>query len=127
MNRHDIRSSYTSDGYNILDASSKACQDILLLKIGRFSTRYKDLFDFYYFINSDGLDKSRLIKCFAEYILDVDGMKEASISDIHKRLFSIFKNRAYIRRADTVRNNWLGVPISEVTERILEYIEELNS
>lgn len=97
-----------------------------LLKLGRFSTRYKDIFDFYYFITSDRLDKGRLVRYLSEYILNTEDMRETSVSDVHKRLLSIFRNRAYLRKADTARDNWLGVPISEVTVRILEFINELG-
>ena len=35
-----------------------------LLKLGFRSTRYKDLFDFYYLINKTELDKEKLMNCF---------------------------------------------------------------
>lgn len=39
-----------------------------LLRLGARSTRYKDLFDFYYLINECDLDKNKLIKTFNIYI-----------------------------------------------------------
>ena len=35
MNLNNIRDSYVSEGYDFLDASSKTCQDVILLKIAK--------------------------------------------------------------------------------------------
>jgi hypothetical protein len=95
-----------------------------LLKLGRFSTRYKDLFDFYYFITIAGMDKDKLMKCLAEFIISAEDMRESSLNDIHDRLSSIFQNKAYLDKAGTARNNWLDVPISDVTARIKTFFAE---
>jgi hypothetical protein len=96
-----------------------------LLKLGRFSTRYKDIFDFYYFISTRGLNNDKLMKCFDEYIFNAQDMRESNIGDIYKRLSSIFQNKAYLMRAGTAHNNWLEIPISDVTARILLFIKAL--
>ena len=35
MNLDEIRRKHLSDGYNMLNASSKACQDVILLKLAK--------------------------------------------------------------------------------------------
>jgi len=95
-----------------------------LLRLGRFSTRYKDLFDFYYFIAIAGLNKDKLVRYITELIFRAEDMREANLNDIHKRLNRIFQSRAYIEKAGTARNNWLGVPIGDVTERIVSFFSE---
>jgi len=93
-----------------------------LLKLGRFSTRYKDLFDFYYLISVAGLDKEKLMLCLDELIFCEENMKEKNIDDIHKRLSGIFQNKSYLEKAGTARNNWLELPITNVTEKILNFL-----
>jgi len=95
-----------------------------LLKLGRFSTRYKDLFDFYYFIAIAGVNRGKLNKCIAEYILSAEDMRENSISDIYNRLSSIFKGKAYLEKASAAHNNWLDIPITEVTEGIKAFFKD---
>ena len=95
-----------------------------LLKLGRFSTRYKDLFDIYYFVTTSNLDKIKLTGCINEIILESDDMRETCINDIILRLNSIFQNKAYLRKADTSNNNWIEIPINEVTAKILTYFGE---
>ena len=94
-----------------------------LLRHGRFSTRYKDIFDLYYFIDSTGLNSDALVKNLSEYIFNVEGMREKSVGDIRKRLGGIFQNRVFLERAGTARNNWLELPIGDVTERILLFFD----
>jgi len=95
-----------------------------LLKLGRFSTRYKDLFDIYYFITASNLDKIKLAGCINEIILESEDMKEQCIDDIILRLDGIFQSKAYLRKANTSNNNWIEIPISEVTAKILTYFGE---
>jgi len=95
-----------------------------LLKLGVFSTRYKDIFDLYYLISIAGLNKNRLINCFTELIFSKKSMKENNIYDIYKRLHGIFQNKLYLEKAGTARNNWLELPIIDVTEKILSFFKE---
>jgi len=95
-----------------------------LLKHGRFSTRYKDLFDFYYFINVDGLNREKLERCFEEFIYYADDMKENNSVDVYRRLNSILKNREFLRRVDSAQSNWLGLPINDVIDSILSFFNE---
>jgi hypothetical protein len=95
-----------------------------LLKLGRFSTRYKDIFDFYYLIYIAGLNKERLMKCFAEYIFDAEDMRENNIDDIHARLSGIFRNKAFIDKAGAAHNNWLELPIADVTRKIIMFFTQ---
>jgi hypothetical protein len=95
-----------------------------LLILGRFSTRYKDLFDIYYFITASNLDKTKLARCINEFVLEAEDMREASMSDIVLRLSEIFRNKAYLKKADTAHNNWIEIPIDEVTTKILDYFKD---
>ncbi len=98
-----------------------------LLKLGFISTRYKDLFDFYYLINYDKLDRKKLLKAFQVIILDDNNMLEETIRNIYSRLASIFNSNIYKRNLSDPKNNWIDIPINTAIESVLKYIEELSS
>lgn len=97
-----------------------------LLKLGFRSTRYKDLFDFYYLINYDKLDRKKLLKSFQVIIFDDNTMFEETLENIYSRLNSIFKSNAYKRNQTNPKNNWLDIPINIAIDSVLNYIEELS-
>lgn len=97
-----------------------------LLKLGFRSTRYKDLFDFYYLINYDKLDSKKLLKTFKVIIFDDNSMKESTIEDIYFRLKSIFKSNVYRSNLADPKNNWLDIPINDAIDSVLNYIKELS-
>ena len=96
-----------------------------LLKFGITSTRFKDIFDFYYLINNENLDKDKLIKYIDILIFQDENMREHTIEDISKRLTSILNNSRFKSRINTANNNWLEMPIEEGTESILNYFNGL--
>lgn len=98
-----------------------------LLKLGFRSTRYKDLFDFYYLINNDKLDRKKLLKVFQVIIFEDNNMFEETVADIYSRLESIFNSNIYKRNLSDPKNNWLDIPVNVVIESVLKYIEELSS
>lgn len=97
-----------------------------LLKLGFRSTRYKDLFDFYYLINYDKLDRKKLLKSFQVIIFNDNTMFEETLENIYSRLKSIFKSNTYKRNLTDPKNNWLDIPINDAIEKVLSYIEELS-
>ena len=97
-----------------------------LLKFGIRSTRYKDIFDFYYLIKNTKLNKKKLIKCFDFLIYNDYSMKENNLNDILKRLKYITSNKGYIKLLEQSNNNWLGIEIDKVIVVVLEYLESLE-
>ncbi len=97
-----------------------------LLKFGITSTRFKDIFDFYYLINNENLDKDKLIKYIDILIFKDENMREHTIEDISKRLTSILNNSRFKSRINTANNNWLEIPIEDVTESVLNYFDRLT-
>lgn len=87
-----------------------------LLKLGKFSTRLKDVFDLYYLIDIVSLDK--LNECIKVYILDDSGMRENSIEDIRKRTQETFDDRVYISTLKNTDKNWVGEDVEKVIEKI---------
>ena len=92
-----------------------------LLKFGITSTRFKDIFDFYYLINNENLDKDKLINYIDILIFKDDTMRENELKDIHIRLTNILNNNRFQSRINTANNNWLEMPIKDVIDNVLDY------
>lgn len=97
-----------------------------LLILGARSTRYKDLFDFYYLINYSNLDKIKLVKLFSIYIYNNQNMRENNIHDIFDRLSRILTSRIYKNNLNNPKVNWLDINIDDAIRVILKYIQEMS-
>lgn len=97
-----------------------------ILKLGVRSTRYKDLFDFYYLINSCDLDKIKVISCFQILIFEDTDMIEDSINDIYKRLNRIYNSKRYKRHLSNPKVNWLDISVDDAINCLLNYISILS-
>ena len=96
-----------------------------LLKFGITSTRFKDIFDFYYLINNENLNKDKLLKYIDILIFQDTIMREKSVEDINKRLSSILNNNVFQSRINTANNNWLEIPVTDVIDGVLDYFNGL--
>ena len=96
-----------------------------LLKFGITSTRFKDIFDFYYLINNETINRDKLIKYIDILIFKDDNIRENNIEDINKRLSSILNNNRFQSRINTANNNWLEIPINDVINSVLDYFSKL--
>lgn len=97
-----------------------------LLKFGVLSTRYKDVFDFYYLIKYVSIDKDKFNKYIDEIIYKDEAMEEKSITDIIKKLQIIFTNRIFVKNLKEARNNWLEFPVEEVLSSIYNFLESIE-
>lgn len=97
-----------------------------LLKLGFRSTRYKDLFDFYYLINKTELDKEKLMNCFNILIFKDETMRENNIKDVVNRLQMTFNLNAYRNHLSNPKNNWLDITVDDAIMSVLKYIKSLG-
>ena len=97
-----------------------------LLKLGFRSTRYKDLFDFYYLINRTELDKEKLMNCFNILIFKDETMRENNIKDVVNRLQMTFNSNAYHNHLSNPKNNWLDITVDDAIMSVLKYIKSLG-
>jgi len=97
-----------------------------LLKLGFRSTRYKDLFDFYYLINNTELDKEKLMNCFNILIFKDETMRENNIEDVVNRLQMTFNLNAYRNHLSNSKNNWLDITVDDAIMSVLKYIKSLE-
>ena len=97
-----------------------------LLKLVFRSTRYKDLFDFYYLINKTELDKEKLMNCFNILIFKDETMRENNIKDVVNRLQMTFNSNAYRNHLSNPKNNWLDITVDDTIMSVLKYIKSLG-
>ena len=95
-----------------------------LLRIGAASTRFRDVFDTYSFIHSKEVNRDLLQKNFDVLIFADASMREGSFEDAHDRLHNVFRNPQYLSDLKNSKDNWLGVPIDEVVQEVLDYFKE---
>lgn len=98
-----------------------------LLKFGIRSTRYKDIFDFYYLINNDILNKDRLLKYVDLLIIKDENINQNTINEIILRLETILNDRRFIARLNNARSNWINMPVNDVIDNVLDYFKSLET
>ena len=96
-----------------------------LLKMGIRSTRYKDLFDFYYLIKYSNLDKDKLLNCIDLIIFKDESMKEKNVDDIYNRLNKIYNSEKYLINLENPKVNWLDISTTIAITDVLDYILKL--
>ena len=141
------------EGYTRANAIAKVCQDIILNEIAksvyfknvtikggvvmhsisndkRRATRDIDLDFIKYSLDDDSIarfiDKERFNQYIEQIIYNDSEMKEKNIQDVENKLKILFSNKIFIGNLKDARNNWLGIPIDEVLENILDFIQSLE-
>ena len=94
-----------------------------LLKFGALSTRFKDIFDFYYLINNTNMNKEKFIKYIKKIIFDDESMQEKSMNDVIVKIKKLFSDKIFIANLNNAKNNWLDIPLDNVLKSILEFLE----
>ena len=97
-----------------------------ILKIGIKSTRYKDIFDFYYLINNTNINKLKLLYCINTLIFNDENMKENNIDTIVNKLNSIYNSKRYKSYLDNPKVNWINEDIDKVIKVVINYIFNLS-
>ena len=97
-----------------------------LIRFAYTSTRYKDIFDFYYLIKYGELDKKKKKKYINKIIFDDNTIKVENFYEIYKLLNQIFSNRRFISNLSNLKVNWLDIPSNEVINYILEFMKEFS-
>ena len=96
-----------------------------LIRFAYITTRYKDIFDFYYLITDGNLDKDKLKKYIKIIVFDDDNIRANNYYDIYKKLEQIFSDKRFISNLSNTKVNWLNIPTQGVISTILEFIKEL--
>ena len=98
-----------------------------LLRFGIRTTRYKDIFDIYYLINKTDINKDDLLNIIDKLIIKDKTMRENSVEDIIKNLTIILNNSVFKHSLSDARNNWLNIPVEDVTDNVIDYFESIET
>ncbi len=96
-----------------------------MLKHGIRTTRYKDIYDFYYLITEGNMDKEWLIKLINIYCINND-LRISTTSEITYELIKIFKNANFLENVQNSRYNWIGEKTDIVLDTILDFVKQLE-
>lgn len=95
-----------------------------LLRIGAASTRYKDVFDIYYFVTEEEIDSEVLRATFATLVFSDETMRENTMEDVWARLDSVLNNRRFLPELRNAKNNWLQMAPEKVIAGILKFFAD---
>ena len=98
-----------------------------LLKFNIRSTRYKDVFDFYYLIDNNLLNKEKLEKCFKILIYDDELININNIKDLIEQFNRITNSRLYKNNLNNPKYNWLDTNIDTVIDKVQVYLASLET
>ena len=97
-----------------------------LLKFGITSTRFKDIFDFYYFKNNQEVDRKKLLSYIELLIYKDETIKQNNYDELMKRLTSVLNSKQYKSRLNHANSNWLEIPVDKVIKNVLKYFNSLK-
>ena len=97
-----------------------------LLKFGITSTRYKDVFDIYYLINTNNFDKIRFINYLDKFVFKDSLIGENNLLEIKNSLSNILSNSRFKLMLNMAKNNWTELPVENVITIIIEFLTSLE-
>lgn len=97
-----------------------------LLKFGITSTRYKDVFDIYYLINTNNFDKIRFINYLDKFVFKDSLISENNLLEIKNSLSNILSNSRFKLMLNMAKNNWTELPVENVITIIIEFLTSLE-
>lgn len=97
-----------------------------LLKFGITSTRYKDVFDIYYLINTNNFDKIRFINYLDKFVFKDSLIDENNLSEIKNSLNNILSNNKFKSMFNMAKNNWTELHVENVITIIMGFLTSLE-
>ena len=85
----------------------------------------RDVFDVYYRLRIKGIDVGVLGSCMVKDIFGDESMREEGRADVYARLEKAFSDRRCVRQLSRAKDNWLELPVGEVTAGILPEVKKL--
>lgn len=112
----------------LANSKEQICAEKLksLLKFGITSTRYKDVFDIYYLINTNNFNKIRFINYLNKLIFKDILIDENNLFEINKSLGSILSNNRFKAMLNMAKNNWTELPVESVITSIKTFLSSLE-
>ena len=95
-----------------------------LLKLGVFTTRFKDIPDLCYL--SEHVEMDRLRKCMDTYILEDDAMRENTMAQVINRIRKVLFSRRFRTNFEGEEAaNWLGWNADREFNMLVDFLEKL--
>lgn len=92
-----------------------------LIKHKAFSSRYKDIYDMFYLVNNNLIDKDLFVRCINLFlnkkIYDVH-----SINDIYDTINSIFENENFVSNINESMEKWMDSDVETMLKVVKEFI-----
>ena len=98
-----------------------------LLKFNIRSTRYKDIFDFYYLIDNKLLNKEKLEKFFKILIYDDATTNIDNIKELINQFKRITDSKLYKTNLNNPKYNWLDKDIDDVISKVQNYLTSMET
>ncbi len=119
---------FQKDGVSLLMNSKEQIISEKLKSLLRFmsrNTRYKDVYDIYFLI--DSVNSAFLKKCIKNSVFADSTLAVSNFKDINMRLNLIFNNELYITELERSRKNWLDIDTKTVLSELLAYFKKLEN
>jgi len=76
--------------------------------------------------NFGDINKEKLMRYFEIMIFNDLNMDKNNIKDVYNTLERILRKKRYLENFDTIKNNWLELPIVEVVDSVLRFIQKIK-
>ena len=95
-----------------------------LARLGALSTRYKDLYDLYYLISNNLLDKNKVIKILNLFFASTSRQPN-DINGLINSIEDTLNNKSFESEAKNPASKWINVEYDVVKETILGFLMQL--
>ena len=95
-----------------------------LARLGVISTRYKDIYDFYYLIKECSISPEKVDEILLLFI-SKSNKAPFNISDLKKRITKTLNDKAFIERVQASESGWLNISYDDMKKTILDFVELL--
>ena len=76
-------------------------------------------------INNTNIDKEKFNRYIKNIIFNDGTMLENNMDDVNNKMKTLFSDRIFIANLKDARNNWLDIPVDDVLENILAFLENV--
>ena len=85
------------------------------------------IFDFYYLIDNELLNKEKLEKCFKILIYDDKSINVNNVKDLISQFEKITSSRLYKINLNNPKYNWLNKNIDDVINKVQDYLTDMET
>ena len=97
---------------------------ISLARLGPISTRYKDIYDLFYFIKNNLIDVDSL-RNILELFLSSSMRKPNTIDELVDSIVNTLNNAAFAKEANKPASKWIDEDYGAVKDAITKFVEVL--